>query len=277
VGQEPAKTEPTTDPKLEALMAREAQVVEREQVFKQHETYLNDLEKRVTAFERAKQDFIANPVSYIRALHPEIDLDDIAKALWYEKLGTAAPLEHRLTQQVRAATHEVHKTRAEFEAERQRIAEENARKEADAAEARRVEELRGYLPSVPSTLASVQHLAKQKPDVAVRMMQDAARMIAPGLGRKPTDEETAKAVQKYLDDIGYVVPTPAPVPATAAQTQASAQSVSPPTTIRNSHSAVQAGRIPPDENDPRVKRRAAFQALAEAQGDPRLANLPVDW
>lgn len=277
VGQPADKVDPIPpDPKLEALMARESKVIEAEQAFNEHKAFIDQLSSQVAAFEAAKRDFAANPIAFLQALQPDLNFDSLARTLWYEKLGDAAPIEHRLTQNVRAELQEVRKTRAELEAERQRIAEDNARKEADAAEARRVEELRGYLSSVPSAYTSVQHLAKQKPDVAVRMMRDAARMIAPGLGRNPTSEETAQAVQKYLDEIGYVASTPAPVPAAPSQTQASAQST-PPTSIRNAHSAVQAGRTPPDENDPRVKRRAGLQALAEAVGDPTLANLPVDW
>ena len=265
----------TPDPKLEALLAREAKVIEGEKAFKENQALVEQLYQQMSDFEAAKRDFAANPIAFLQALQPDLNLDSLARTLWYEKLGEAAPIEHRITQNVRAELQEVRKTRAELEAERRRIAEENARKEADAAEARRVEELRGYLASVPSAYASVQHLAKQKPDVAVRMMRDAARMIAPGLGREPSSEETANAVQKYLDEIGYVS-TPVPVPPAAEQTQASAQST-PPTSIRNAHSAVQAGRIPPDENDPKVKRRAGLQALAEVMGDPSLANLPVDW
>lgn len=279
VGQPADKVDPlpaTPDPKLEALIAREAKVVEAEAAFKEHEAFLADLDQRTRTFEQAKRDFAANPIAFLQALQPDINFDSLARTLWYEKLGDAAPIEHRITQNVRAELQEVRKTRAELESERQRIAEENARKEADAAEARRVEGLRGYLSSVPSAYASVQHLAKQKPDVAVRMMRDAARMIAPGLKREPTAEETADAVQKYLDEIGYVASS-VPVPATPAQTQASAQPASPPTSIRNSHSAVQAGRVPPDENDPRVKRRAALQEMAAVLGDPSLANIPVDW
>lgn len=272
----PAPAEVVPDKAAKALMDREAALIEREAAIKQYDADVRGLAARLDAFEEAQRQFQIDPIAYIRALAPELDLDDVAKQLWYEKLGTAAPAEYRLTKEVRAAKKEVHQTRAEFEAERKRIAEENARKEADAAEARRVEELRGYVTAVPSDYALVQHLAKQKPDVAVRMLRDAERMIAPGLGRSPTREETAKAVNEYLNEIGYVVPTPAPVTEVPAQKQASAPVTQPPTSIRNSHSAVQPGRLPPDESDPRVLRKRGYEALAAAVGDPTLANLPVD-
>lgn len=274
---EPAK--PVEDPRIAELMARESAAIEKEQAVKEAHKIVGEVLPRLDAFEKAKANFDLDPlahiVSYVRALSPEFDTDSLARALWYEKLGTAAPLEHRVTQQARTAQTEVQKLRSELDAERKRNAEDNARKEAEAAEARYVDDLRGYLASVPSELTSVQSLAKQKPDMAVRMMHQAAGMIAPGLGRRPTTEEAAKAVQQYLDEIGYAA-TPVPVPVPQEQTKVSAPQ-DPPTTIRNVHSAVQTGRIPPDENDPRVKRREAFRAMAEAVGDPRLADLPVDW
>lgn len=264
-----------TDPKLEALIERESRVVDQMQTIKEFQPKLDEIQRRLDEYETAKAQYKLDRVAYLRTLDPDLDPDDLAKELWYEKLGSAAPLEYRVKKDVRAAHKESHQTRAEFEALQKRTAEENARKQAEASEAQYVDSLRGYLSSVPSELALVQHLSKSKPDVAVRMLRDAARMIAPGLGRNPTTEEAAKAVQQYLDEIGYVAP--APTPATPAQSQASAPATPPTTTIRNSHSTVQPSRIPPDENDPRVLRRNGLRAMAEAVGDPRLADLPVDW
>ncbi len=260
------------DPKLQALIDREANIVSKEQTIKEYEESIRQLQSRMSEYESAKAAFAADPVSYIRSLVPDIDLDDLAKTLWYERLGSAAPPEYRAIKEARAARVDALKSRSAFETLQKRTAEDDARKQADAAEAQYVDGLRGYLASVPSSFPLVQHLATQKPDVAVRMMHDAARMIAPGLGRRPTTEEAAQAVQKYLDEIGYVAP--APVPAAPTQTPASAPAT-PPTTIRNSHSAVQPGRVPPDPNDPRVLRKQGLQAMAEALGDPSLADIPV--
>jgi hypothetical protein len=242
--------EPVT-PALKRIMDREAAVIARE-------AELREVKTRLDGFDNARARFAINPVAVIRELAPDIDLDQIARALWYEKLGDAAPTEHRVLKEARGASFEVQKLREELKSEKQRLSEEQARMDGERAEAQFVDGLRQYAATVPADkYRLVSTLSKQNPDLAVRMMHDAARMIA-AQGEMPDAEATAKAVEQYLGQFNSVYAPPSPTPA-QVQPQASAPPAS-PNTIRNSHSAVQPARVAPDSNDPQVLRRAGLVA-----------------
>lgn len=275
----PAPTTPEPappDPKFQALLEREARAIEREQALKAAESDLLELRRRLDEFEAAKAQFLADPHGYIRTLAPEADPDEIAKDVWYGKLPPSQqPPEYRAHKEARKAQLEAQKLRTEFGQLTQRQSEEQARMEAERREAQFVDGLKGYASSVPDKYHLVQALTKQSgPDVAVDLLYDAARMIA-AQGRQPTAEEAADAVQKYLARIGYAAAPAQTDPAPAAPPPASAPP-GPPTTLRNSHTAVQAARTPLNENDPAVLRQRAYQAMAAAMGDESLARLPVE-
>lgn len=256
------------------MLDREARIVEREQAYRAAEADLLELRRRVDEFERAKANFLADPHGFVRTLVPEADPDVIAKDLWYGKLGpTAQPPEYRATKEARVAQLEVQKLRSELEERTKRQSEEQARMEAERQESQFVDALEAFASTPSDKYRLVQALVKQKGAKAARpLLHDAARMIA-AKGEMPTNESVTALVESYLDGLGYSAPaTVAPDP---AQPTASAPPV-PPNTLRNSHTAVQTARVPLDENDPRVLRQRAYQAMAAATGDEQLARLPID-
>src|SRR5690606_26851044 len=171
-----AKPAPTHDASLEALMRREAAILEREQVIRENEQYLRDLQARLDAFEDAQKRFAADPAAYIRQLAPDLTPDEIARQLWFEQLGDLAPSEYRLRKEVRGTHLELQKLRDEYFEERKRLAEEQARKQAESA-------ARQFVGSPPDTNRLVRDLAQKNPDLATRMLLDASSMARAQTGR----------------------------------------------------------------------------------------------
>lgn len=249
-GQPPEPAKPALDPadkRVAALMEREAALLTRE-------TELKSFQADVEAFRTAQRQFKADPAGYIRSLAPDAKLRDVATNLWYEDLGDAAPPEHRTAQEARSAKLEVAQLRAELAERDKRQSEAQAQQAAQEAESRYVASLQQYAAAVPDSYGRVKLLATQKPEVATRLMHQAASMIAAREERIPTAEEAAKAVEEYLAELTIAPPaTPAPAQPIAAP------AASPPTSLRNSHSAAQTGRAPVDPNDSEVRRQRALE------------------
>lgn len=249
------------DRRVQALMQREAALRDREATIV--------TTAREAALAEAKRLFQADPAGYVRSqLAPDAKTRDVATDLWHEELGDAAPPEYQTKKQARAAMAEVARLRTDIEARDKRESEAIARKTTEEANARSeadyLTSLRTYATtSVPDSMGRAKALAKHSPDMATRMMHDAARMLAVRTDRIPTPEETATEVEKYLESIGYAIPAPA----IAAPPPASAPASLPTTTIRNAHSATQPALSAPDDTDPKVLRR---NALAAAGFDPNL-------
>lgn len=254
------------DKRVQALMAREADVRAQLAELRTAQAESAQLKADVAAFHDAKRRFRTNPALLVRSLAPDADkaaLTQTVKDLWYDIHPDSAPPEFHPTKLARETQSEVEGLRAELAAVTKRQSEAQAQQASQEAERAYVASLQSFATAVPDSLGRVKTLATQKPDMAARLMYQAATSIAAAEERIPTPAEAAQAVELYLADLAYA---PAAIPAPTAPPPASAQSAAAPTSLRNSHSAAQAGRTPVDPNDDLVRRR---NALA-------VAGLPTD-
>lgn len=252
------------DKRVQALMAREADVRAQLAELRTAQAESAQLKADVAAFHDAKRRFRTNPALLVRSLAPDADkaaLTQTVKDLWYDIHPDSAPPEFHPTKLARETQSEVERLRSELEALTKRQSEDKAQQAGQEAERAYVASLQSFATAVPDSLGRVKTLATQKPDMAARLMYQAASSIAAAEERIPTPEEAARAVEQYLADLAYAPAASAP----AAPPPASAQPAA-PTSLRNSHSAAQAGRTPVDPNDDLVRRR---NALA-------VAGLPTD-
>lgn len=249
---------PDADRRIAALMEREAALLKREQAIK-------DFQTKVDAFEANQRRFKADPAAYVRSLAPDADLSEVAKSLWYDRLGDQAPPEYRTAKDAKSALLEVERLRAEIQERDKRLSETQAQQEARVAEAQYVASLQSFATAVPDSYGRVRALATQKPDVAVQLMYQAASTIAAGLAAEATPEQisaaltpdkAAAAVEQYLEGLAY----PAP-PAPAQPQAAAAPQADNTTSLRNSHSAALPGLSPADPNDESMRRRKALAAV----------------
>jgi hypothetical protein len=270
-----APADPPADPadkRMAALMAKEAEVLAKQQELRNAEPAMAERIRKQVLAELTEQ-FQLSPKETIRSFAPDRKASDVGIDLWYEENPDKAPAEWKAERAERVAALHAAKNaqlRADHEAETKRQSELKAQQEAEEAERTYRTSLQEYLPAVPDSYGRVKSLASSKPEVATGMMLDAARRIAQQAEAEKWSPDQfaaaidpgaiAKSVEQYLEYIGYAVP------AAATQPNASAAQSSAPTSLRNTHSAAQAGRAPLDPNDERVRVR---NALAEA-------GLPLD-
>lgn len=264
----PAAQPAAPDNRVAALMRQEADLLAQRQAFEAEKASIKQAaleEAKQAAIAEARRDLALRPLEYLRKLDPNLDPRGFVEDVWYDANPDSAPVEWKAKKAQRTAAvyqTEHERTKADLDAVTKRQSELQAQQEAEASERAYVATLQSYVSAVPDSLPRARHLASQKPDRAAALMHDAARMIAQRENRVPTPEEAAKAVDEYLDGIGYAAapaPAPAPPPVSAP--------VTPPVSLRNNASAVQPGREMPDEMDERVLRRRALEA---AGLDPNL-------
>lgn len=277
VSEEPSTTEPAenkpiipdpapladeSDRRVQAMMAREAEVLRREQALGASRTEMAEAIRK-EVLEQLSREFSINRNAVLRQIAPEEKPGSVAEDLWYEGLGDAAPAEWKAkkAERVAAATAaENARLKADYEAAAKRQQEEKAQHEAEEASRTYVASLQAHLSAVPDTQVRLKFLATQKPEKANGMMQDAARMLAQQTNKWPTPEEAAKAVEEYLEGLGLEVPAAKPAPTTEQPTASAPTTPTQTTTLRGSASAVQPSRVAPDPSDPKVLRRNALIA-----------------
>lgn len=251
---EPEKPAERVAPVMLKLMEREAKIAEREIAVKQFEQEVSQVREQVLAYETAQKNFQYDPVSYIRKMAPNIDLADLAKQLWYEKLGDVAPPEYRATKEARTVAGSVEQLRAEMQEERKRWAEERQREQAELAYNQYLGALGGFAKSVPEEYPLVKHFAKEDPDSVQRgLLKIAQQHAQQNGGAVLTPEECAKALNSRLQALQAKLPAPTVAPAPVKNEQ-------PVATLRNKHTSVQPNRIAPDPED----EEALFQKALEA-------------
>ncbi len=255
---------------LKQLMAREAAVIAKETEYRKYESDLKTLTERLDAYEADKRAFMANPTKFIRNLAPDAKPSELAESIWFDDLGPAAPKEYHLQKEVREIKSTLNDQRKQEELRAKSVAEENARKEAEAALNQYVGGLKEVIPQLDAGKNRlVKSLATQNADLAIRMMLDAASFAAQE-NRMLTPAEAADAVEQYLAQFTplYAAPPEAAPAVQAPPTDPQAKPV--PSTLRNSSVNVQPSRAAADPTDPRVLRR---NALIEAGLDPESPGL----
>lgn len=253
-----AKTERMA-PALLRIMERESALHAREQKLKEAEAELTAIKSQVESIDTAQRRFKYDPVSYIRSIAPDIDLADLAKQLWYEKLGDVAPPDYRATKEARAAKGSIDELRQEFEAREKAFREEIEREKAEAAYHQYVGAIGTFAKTVPDEYPLVKSFAKSSPDrVQQGLLKIAQRHAQANNGAVLTPAECAAKLNSELEVLRSAlgVPTPAAVP-TPAPTKAAA----PVSTIRNKHTSVQPNRALPSPDDEEAKLEAAMAAV----------------
>jgi len=249
----PAET-PKVAPVLLKLMEREAKVVERESAVKQFEQEVASIRQEVSNFETAQKNFKYDPISFIRQMAPDIDLAELAKQLWYEKLGDVAPPEYRATREARTVAGSVEQLRKEIVEDRQRWVEDRQREQAELAYNQYVGALNSFSKTVPESYPLVKHFAQSDPDSVQRGLLKIAQQHAQrNNGAVLTPDECASRLDSELKALQAKLPAP-PAPAPVKNEQPVA------TTLRNKHTSIQPNRTAPDPED----EEALFQAALEA-------------
>lgn len=261
---EPTVPTPAVDriaPTLLKLMERESAVVERESKLKAAEADILALRQHIDSYEAAQKKFKYNPVDYIRSLAPDVNLADLAKQLWYEQLGEAAPADYRATQEARKARSTVEDLRAEMEqkiqAERQRWQEEQAQQQQEMAYNQYLGALGAIAKEVPPEYPLVKSFASSSPDRVQQALFKIAQQHAQATGGQVlSPAECAAKLNSELEGIRNALVPPAP----AAQ-PAPPKAAPPVATLRNKHTSIQPNRTAAQADDDEAKFAAAMEAV----------------
>lgn len=258
------KTPERIAPTLLKIMERESALVERESKLKAAEADILALRQHIDGYEDAQKKFKYSPVEYIRKLAPDINLADLAKQLWYEQLGEAAPAEYRATREARAAKSTVEELRAEMEqrlqAERQRWSEESQRAEQEKAYNQYIGALGNVAKAPPDEYPLVKSFAQTSPERVHQALFKIAQKHAQATGGEVlSPQECAAKLNSELSNLRTAlgVQDSPSVPATK-------QAAPPVSTLRNKHSSVQPNRAMPDTLDPESKFNLALEAARAA-------------
>ncbi len=233
-------------PRLLKLMEREAAAVAREKALKEAEEKYSSVELKIKELEAAQSRFKMNPVDYIKKLAPDIKPADLAKALWYDELGDAAPIEHRAAKAERTALQTVSELRAEWEQEKKRAAEESQHHEMEKAHNQYIGALSSVAKAPPTQLELVSSFAKEDPERVTRGLYRMAQKHARATnGEVATPEQCAEMLEKELSSVKRMfVPDKAVAPTPAVQTTNTA-----PSSLRNKHTSVQPTKTAKDDNE----------------------------
>ena len=261
----PAPKEPEEAPTaaLRRMMARDKELRELKTKLDAEKQEIESFRAQKAEFERNVRTFEIDPVAYIRALNPKISLAEIAKQLWLEELGDAAPPEHRTSREVRTNRTEIERLRMELEAERARLAEEQNAARAEAAYAQYAGALEAYAKSAPDTVPLVKAYTAADPTKVVRGMLKIAEAASRD-GTILTPEQCAQQLETKLAALRKALVPEAPKSAPAvAQTPATPQTSKAPT-LRNQHQSIQPNRAPEDDEEALFKKAMA-SALASVR------------
>jgi hypothetical protein len=253
-----AAAPPVADPKLAALLEREASV----------DAKLAEAKALLERLQAAPlQDKPKAPAKkpprlwadVIKEQDPDADPGAIAEQLWYEKLGRdKAPAEYQARILAAEVAHDVDSKLSEVNTKLEQLSR--------AQEQLNIERYRSHLaaeaPKLPADKTPlVSKLVSAKPSEAVEQLMEIADQIARREQRIPTHAEAAEALEKYLTQMRdlyapvFGVAAPAPAAPTAQKT------TSGPSTLWNNQVKEQPPKAAPDPNDDDALRRAAFAAM----------------
>lgn len=213
---------------------------------------------RTTEAETARQrvSFERNPVAYIKALNPKASTAQIAEMLYYDALGTAAPVEHKMRQELSEVTSATEQSLSEVKAQ---LAEMTAAKQAAEQQALihgYKAELRSHIPD--ATKFPITHsLATRNPErYAEILFAEAHRAANATEGKRVlSPAEAAQAAEaaltKQRDELYGPPPPAATVPAPKNA----------PVSLWNRDVARQPAKVPPDASDDNALRKAALEQI----------------
>lgn len=269
VPETPPEPEKPKEPEAEAPTAALRRMMARDKELRELKTKLDAEKQEIESFRAQKAEFERNvrtfeidPVAYIRALNPKISLAEIAKQLWLEELGDAAPPEHRTSREVRTNRTEIERLRMELEAERARIADEQNAARAEAAYAQYAGALEAFAKSAPDTLPLVKAYTAADTTKVVRGMLKIAEAASRD-GTILTPEQCAQQLETKLVALRKALVPETPKPAPAVVPSPTPQTKSAPT-LRNQHQSIQPNRAPEDDEDALFKKAMA-SALASVR------------
>lgn len=249
-------------PRLMKVLEREAAVVEREQKLKEAEPELARIRDQITTLETAQRRFKSDPVNFIRSLAPDLDLGEVAKACWYAKLGTNAPVEYRAEATERAVNQKYDELRAEIQTERQRWVEDNQRQQAEAAYHQYQGALGAFASAVPDEYPLVKSFASADPSrVQAGLLKMAQRHAQATGGQVLSPAEAAAALNKELERVKSVfVPAAPAAPAPVMNESAGG--------LRNNLQSIQPNRAVNTAEDSETLFQRALEA-ARSAGKPQ--------
>lgn len=256
----PAEEAPTAA--LRRMMARDKELRDLKAKLDAERKEIETARAQMTEFERNKRTFEIDPVSYIRAMNPKISLAEIAKQLWLEELGDAAPPEHRTSREVRTNRTEIERLRMELEAERARLAQEQEAARAEAAYAQYAGALEAYAKAAPDTVPLVRAYTAADPTKVVRGMLKIAEAASRD-GTILTPEQCAQQLETKLVALRKALVPETPKPAPAVVQTPTPQTKSAPT-LRNQHQSIQPNRAPEDDEEA-LFQKAMASALASVR------------
>lgn len=244
------------DPRLEALLAREAAVDAK---LAEAKALLERLQpKPEPTTPVAKRKAPVNWAKAIQSIDPDADPGQVAEHLWYEKTGRdKAPADYKAHVAITETHEQLAAMREELEAKIAQISQVQEQANIDRYRAQVVAELPQLAPKYPL----VSRLAPAK---AAEQLMQAANFIAVSEQRVPTPDEAAKALEAHLgklaEEYAGVFGSASAPPATPAPPEAK----KPPQAAGTLWNADAGSNPPPkagiDSNDDDALRRAALIA-----------------
>ncbi len=262
---------PANDPDFQKFVQWEQNLLRREEALRAQVPDLEKIDQQLAYYEDLKRQAHIDPISFIKAIAPDVDLRNLSVDSWYEYKGEEAPAEHRLQRQVRKLSYEQEVQRKQWEARERQLSEERAAYDRQQAVNQYRAELSQFLDKADSgkyQLAS--RLTQTSKEKALSRALDHASRMATAYNRAPSYEEVVQALEQDLSDLGWAPPTPNGAPPAEPPRKAA------PGTLRNEHSSIVPSREEVDPMDPEVLRRAAYAEVGLDPDDPALSRYIKD-
>jgi hypothetical protein len=250
---EAVETPPEESKSLARIMERESALQAKQDAYNAAQDDINELRARLDSYEGAQASFGQDPISYIKAMAPDIDLKRLAEGLWNENLGEKAPAPYL---QQKAAT--VHQTEQGRRLARLEQAETERQQRMQQEEAQRgVHQYLGSLQTYASnttaeSLPLVTMMQAKDPQMVAASMENIARGHASKTnGQVLTPEQVGAELEKQLNYYQLQAePAKAAVPEPATGTS-----------LRNSSTQTQPDRAADDELSDEYLRAKAMEAV----------------
>lgn len=249
----PPEEAPAQDRSLARIMEKEAALEAKQAAYDSSQAELDDLRSRLDRFEGTQAAFSQDPISFIKAVAPEIDLKRLAEGLWNEQLGEKAPPEYRQEKAASQHNRELAERMAKMEQ-----AEQARQQSAQQQEAQRgLNQYLGALTTAaqsadPATLPLVAAMQEKHPqDVAVEMENIARAHARQTNGQVLSPEQVAQAYEQRLAKYQLTAAPAKEPPPPAAQG----------TSLRNSSTQVQPDRAAADEMSDDYLHEQAMKAV----------------
>lgn len=251
--------------RIAALDAREAKLREAEakaRALEERERALGEREAKATKQWDA---FVADPVSHIMSMRPELSPAEaaaVAEKVYFYALGDKAPPEQRAKQEVAKVKTEVSSEVEKLRAEIQELRDQRARVEQEAQIATYRTELRSGAAAVADAPITA-GLLKRNPARAEEMLFEVARQAAIESAQAGAAEPVVLTPAQAAAKLEAILKAQrdelfGPDAVTQPNVQ---QTAAPSPTITNRDASVQPNRAAPDLNDVKALRRAALDAI----------------